>query len=458
MAVIGASGSGKSSVVLAGLIPRLRARGPVQVVSFRPGNRPFEALATALAPLWHQGENHRGWAELELATALHQDAHSLYKIIESIAQQNPGTRLVLVADQFEELYTLCSEEDCYPFLDRLLHAVNQAPAFTLVLTLRADFFGRTLSYPPLGKALQDYPPELLIPMNRSELERAIALPAAAMNVQLEKGLTKRLIDEVGSQPGRLPLLEFALTQLWSKQKDGLLTHQAYKEIGGVEEALALHAEAVYAQMSEADRKRAQRVFVQLVCPGEGTEDIRRLATRDQVKEENWDLVTRLANARLVVTNCNDSTSVETVEIVHEALIRSWGRLAQWMRMGSEFRRWQEQLRATLHQLESSGFDDGALLRGKPLTDALYWRQKRREELSDSERTFIQLSRERRDSQIKQEKRRIVVLRSLLGLVSGALVVAVGVGLVAVKQSWKAERQTAIKKAILVKSQYCLFND
>ncbi len=288
-------------------------------------------------------------------------------------------------------------------------------------------------------------------MNRSELHSAIALPAAAMNVQREEGLTKRLIDEVGSQPGRLPLLEFALTQLWSKQKDGLLTHQAYEEIGGVEEALALYAETVYAQLSEADRKRAQRVFIQLVCPGEGTEDTRRLATRAQVKEENWDLVTRLASSRLVVTNRNPSTGVETVEIVHEALIRSWGRLAQWMRVGGEFRRWQEQLRTAMHQWEYTKRDEGALLRGVPLAEAQEWQQKRREELSDSERAFIQLSLEQRERQIKKEKRRVVVLRSLLGLVSGALVVAVGVGAVAFNQSQEAKHQTAIKKATLVRS-------
>ena len=451
VAVIGASGSGKSSVVLAGLIPQLRSRGTAQVVSFRPGKDPFEALATALAPLWHQRENNSSLAELELAQALRQNAHSLYELRESIAQENPGKGLVLVADQFEELCTLCSEEDCYPFLDRLLNAVNRAPAFTLVLTLRADFFGRALSYPPLAKALQEYPPELLIPMNHSELSRAIALPAAAMNVELEEGLTKRLIDDVGSQPGRLPLLEFALTQLWSKQRNGQLTHQAYEEIGGVEEALALHAEGVYAQLSEADRKRAQRVFIQLVCPGIGTEDTRRLATREEIKKENWDLVTGLASSRLVVTNRNSSTGVETVEIVHEALMRSWGRLAQWIQMGGEFRRWQEQLRAAMHQWEDTKQDEGALLGGVPLAEAQEWLKKHLEELSDSERKFIQLSLEQRERQIKKEKCRVVVLRSLLCLVSGALVVAVGGGVIAFNQSQEAKHQTAIKKATLVRS-------
>ncbi len=467
VSVIGPSGSGKSSVVFAGLIPQLRASGTVQIVSFRPGNSPFDALAAALLSVWKpqvggageqgsrgaegaeeaeeaegaEGAEEAGKVEenlnpclAEVSAQLRHKDRALYKIIESIVQQNPSQRLVLVADQFEELYTISPETECQPFLDGLLHAVNSAPGFALVLTLRADFFGRALAYKPLGKALQEYPPALLIPMNRSELERAIALPAAAMNVQLEEGLTKRIIDQVGSQPGRLPLLEFALTQLWSKHKDGLLTHQAYSEIGGVEEALALHAEAVYAQMSEADRQRAQRVFIQLVRPGEGTEDTRRLATLAQVKPENWDLVKRLADARLVVTNRSQSTGVETVEIVHEALIKSWGRLEQWMRVGGEFRRWQEQLRKAMGQWENSERDPTDLLTGKYLAEAEDWQQKRLEELSHSERVFIQLSVERRDSQIQKEKRR--QQRTILGLTAG-LVLAASLTGVAWLQTQKA---------------------
>ena len=478
VAVIGASGSGKSSVVFAGLIPQLRASGTVQIVSFRPGNSPFDALGAALLSVWKPQVGGAGGAEeaegaegaeeaegageveenlnpclAEVSAQLRHKDRALYKIIESIVQQNPSQRLVLVADQFEELYTISPEAECQPFLDGLLHAVNSAPGFALVLTLRADFFGRALSYKPLGKALQEYPPALLIPMNRSELERAIALPAAAMNVKLEEGLTKRIIDGVGSQPGRLPLLEFALTQLWSKHKDGLLTHQAYSEIGGVEEALALHAEAVYAQMNEADRKRAQRVFIQLVRPGEGTEDTRRLATLAQVKPENWDLVKRLADVRLVVTNRSQSTGVETVEIVHEALIKSWGRLEQWMRVGGEFRRWQEQLRKAMGQWESSERDPTDLLAGKYLAEAENWQQKRLEELSHSERVFIQLSVERRDSQREQEKR--CQQLTILGLAAGLVLTTSLTGV-----AWLQTQKASIREleAIAKSSELLLASD
>ncbi|MCG8363761.1 MAG: CHAT domain-containing protein [Pseudanabaenales cyanobacterium] len=433
VSVIGASGSGKSSVVFAGLLPRLRASMAVQIVAFRPGQNPFEALAEALAPLWRPDASCRS-AELDLISQLRHDAQVLCDMIESIVQPGSGQRLVLVADQFEELFVLCPKTERQLFLDRMLRAVKKAPMFTLVFTLRADFLGQALAYPPLGKALQHCPPTLLLAMNREELERAIVRPATEMNVRLEKGLANRLMDEVDHQPGRLPLLEFTLTQLWSNQKDGWLSHQVYEEIGGVEEALANHAEAVYAQLSAVDRKRAQRVFMQLVSPGEGTEDTRRLATREEVKEENWDLVMRLASSRLVVTNRNASTGIETVEIVHEALIRSWGRLEQWMRVGGEFRRWQEQLRAAMRQWESNGDNADDLLRGKQLSDAEDWRLKHLEELSNPERVFIQLSLEQRQHQIKQEKRRQRL--TLSGLVVG-LVFAIGLTGVAWLQTQKA---------------------
>ncbi len=443
VAVVGPSGSGKSSVVFAGLIPRLRLDTLVlwQIVAFRPGNNPIDALALAIATLVHPQEDEfaRRLVELELAAALKQDESALYKIIEKLVQQNPGTRLVLIADQFEELYTQTQESERQPFLNGLLNAVRLAPAFTLVTTLRADFYGSALSYRPLSDALQGAVLNLG-PMSREELHSAIEKPAAQMQVELEDGLTNKLINAVDGQPGRLPLLEFAMTQLWSKHQSGWLTHQAYEEISGVESAVGTHAEAVYTQLNEADRGRAQQVFMQLVRLGEEAEATRRLATRDQVKPENWDLVTRLASSRLVVTNRNESTNEETVEIVHEALIKSWGRLEYWMQIDGDFRRWQEQLRAAIRQWESSGKDEGALLRGKPLIDAEYWQEKRLEELSTFEGSFIKLSLELQEHEINKQKRRRQLSISLL---TGGLVLALSLAGVALWQ-WQKARVSEIQ--------------
>ncbi|CCI01541.1 WD40 repeat domain-containing protein [Microcystis aeruginosa] len=354
---------------------------------------------------------------------MRQDDQGLSNLIGWVKQQNLGMRLILIADQFEELYTLCPEAERQTFLDTVLNAVNSAPAFTLILTLRADFCGYALAYRPLSDALQGAI-QVLGPMNREELQSAIAKPAAQMQVKLEDGLIQKLIHAMNEQPGRLPLLEFALTQLWSNQRDGWLTNQAYDQIGGVEAALANHAEFVYAQLNEEERLRSQRVLIQLVQPGAGTDDSRRSATRDDVQPENWDLVARLASSRLVVTNRNESTGEETVEIVHEALIGGWKRLRNWMQLDREFRLWQEQLRANRYQWERSHQDEGALLRGKPLTDAEYWYLNRPDELSSGDRELIEQSVALRDRDLKsQKRRRKLTISGLTGGLLGALILA-----------------------------------
>ncbi|MEC4818882.1 MAG: CHAT domain-containing protein, partial [Scytonema sp. PMC 1069.18] len=316
--VVGASGSGKSSVVFAGLVPRLRKLGNVKIVSFRPGNNPFDNLAIALsyhyqspAPVSEElpADKQRRLEQLILEVDLRHNQTRLAELIERIispaSEEGKRSRLVLIADQFEELYTLAPQEERQPFLDGLIYAINHVPGFTLVLTLRADFYGYALSYRPFSDALQKGIYNLG-PMNREELYRAIAQPAAKMKVALEEGLTDTLIKELGNQPGRLPLLEFTLSQLWLKPRKGFLTFQGYKEIGGLEKALANHADAVLEKLSQADKKRAEKIFIQLVRPGEGTEDTRRVATRAEVGHTNWDLVQRLADERLVVTGCDES--------------------------------------------------------------------------------------------------------------------------------------------------------
>ncbi|MCF4970342.1 nSTAND1 domain-containing NTPase [Nostoc sp. CMAA1605] len=456
VAVVGASGSGKSSLVFAGLIPQLRQElhGRWQIIAFRPGKNPFEALATALVNLAQdfpaiclesilglpKDTSNTRLLELDLAIALQENHQLLPKILEQFVQQEFGTRLLLIADQFEELYTLSSEAQRQPFLDLLLNASSFTPAFTIVLTLRADFYSYALSYRPFSDALQGAV-QNLGPMNHKELRRVIEQPAKQMRVGLETGLTKQLIAEIDQQPGSLPLLEFALTQLWAKQQNRLLTHQAYQAIGGVEEALANHAEAVYAQLPAADRLRAQQIFIQLVRLGNETEATRRLANREEIKSENWNLVTHLASSRLVVTNRNESTGEETVEIVHEALIRNWGRLEHWLLTNGEFLRWREQLRIAIAQWENSSHDQGALLRGKPLIDAQEWQQQRCCELNSKEIQFIAKSLELKELEAQQQQHRRKLLTFFL---TAGLVVSLGLAIVAWWQSQKA-RTSEIKE-------------
>ncbi|QYX30373.1 nSTAND1 domain-containing NTPase [Sphaerospermopsis torques-reginae] len=429
VAVVGASGSGKSSVVFAGLIPQLKRDKSQhwQFVSFRPGNNPLESLAIALYRELGTKKDivpHSRLQELEIEVQLKQSNSTLSNFLESLISISPKSHIILIADQFEELYTLCQDTaERKIFLDNLLNAVSNVPGFTLVLTLRADFFGEALSYRPLSNALQDAQVNLG-PMNALELESAISQPALSLNVQLEPGLTQRLIDVVLNSPSHLPLLEFTLTQLWQRQQQGWLTHQAYTEIGTIETALANHAESIYAQLSAADQQKVQQIFIQLVQPGEYNTDIRRLATRGEVGAENWNLVTQLANARLVVTDINKLTKIETVEIIHEALIRNWRRLKQWMQTDGDFRRWQEQLRSVMRQWENHQQDTGALLRGKSLIDAQEWLRQRENQISANEQNFIlqSLELQKKESQAQNAAKNRIIM-ALSGGLLGVLLLA-----------------------------------
>ncbi|MEM7713223.1 MAG: CHAT domain-containing protein [Cyanobacteria bacterium P01_A01_bin.68] len=488
--VVGASGSGKSSVIFAGLIPQLKQdkKRDWLIVNFRPGNNPFESLAIGLlqglspnfephpSPLLgkereleleanpkqlqdkerklefephpnpllgkereleleaHSNQlqdkergkdlNLNRLTELELEVELRNSNNSLKNIIEPLIIGNQKSHLAIIVDQFEELFTLCTDsESRHVFIDRLLNLIKNVPGCTVILALRADFYAEALSYRPLADALQDAQVNLAA-MDEEELQAAIEKPAANYNVSLEEGLSQRLIDAVLESPSNLPLLEFTLTQLWEKQQNSWLTHQAYEEIGGVETALANHAEAIYAELSLADKQRVQQIFIQLVQPSQRSADIRRLAIYEEVGEENWDLVTRLADGRLVVTNRNQVTGVETVEIVHEALIKNWRRLQKWMREDGEFRYWQEQLRVFIKQWENSDKDDGALLRGKPLIDAEVWLLQRFNQISSHEVRFINFSIDLRDREEKEKKaarRRVII--GLTGGLIGALLLA-----------------------------------
>jgi WD40 repeat protein len=448
--VVGASGSGKSSVLRAGLIPRLTAESsssaPPSIVFFHPSHNPFEALALALAPVWQLQQPAR------LEKELRQSDHFLSNLIEGLVHHNPETQYILLLDQFEELFTLCSEEDSQSFLASLLHAVKSAPGFTLVLSLRADFSTHLFENPAWSDVLQGAV-LTLEPMRREELQAAIEQPAALLSVELETGLTDKLIQEIEGHSGRLPLLESALTQLWSKQQQGWLTHQAYEEMGGVAAAFVNQAEVTYSQLNSEERSKAQQIFMQLVNFGKDRSATRRLATREEVKPENWNLVSRLATARLVMTSRDEASREETLEIVHEALLLSWGRLEQWIQIDGAFRRWQEQLRAAQRTWESSDRDKGALLRGKPLTDAEDWLEQRQTQISDKGQEFIQLSLARRENKIRREKRRLVVLRSLLGLTSTAFVISAGFGLAAV---WQSRRATLSQIGAIATSSDNLF--
>jgi hypothetical protein len=230
-------------------------------------------------------------------------------------------------------------------------------------------------------------------------------------VIFEPGLVGRLLDDAGDEPGNLPLLQFALTLLWERRVGGGLSHAAYEEIGGVAGALTSYADHVYEELTPAEQEGARRIFLQMVRPGEGTEDTRRLATWDELNEKDWPLVQKLADARLLVTD-RDPAGQDTVEIVHEALIQNWERLRAWLDEDRAFRTWQIRLRAALSGWEVSSRDSGALLRGALLTEAEAWAARRADELSPLALAFIASSLQLRDFQQAQARARRRRERSL----------------------------------------------
>lgn len=410
--LLGASGSGKSSVVFAGLVPKLQQEGHWQFTHFRPGSDPFHALALALVPLYttNLNETERLAQARQLANYLRDGDIPLADVFAQIKHNYPSERVLVIADQFEELYTLCPDETIRRnFLDKLTTSPFERVGMVLVLTMRADFLGNALSYRPFADVLQNTDLKLG-PMNREELTEVIEKPAQKLGVTLEAGLVKRILDDVESEPGNLPLLEFALTELWQRRQGKELTHLAYTEIGQVQGALARHANEEYDKLSEAQRKEVRRIFIQLVRPGEGTEDTRRLATKAELGAVNWALVKQLADARLVVTSRSEEAQVETVEVVHEALIRNWGELRGWMDTDRVFRAWQERLRAGMYQWQQiengdvTGWDESRLLRGTALAEAEEKLKQRPEDLSEGELFYIQVSVKLRDKEQRRRER------------------------------------------------------
>jgi WD40 repeat protein len=446
--LLGASGSGKSSVVLAGLVPKLQKAGHWQFTHFRPGADPFHALALALVPLYvnNLDETERIRQARNLAGYFRTGEVLLADVFAQIQQNFPTDRVLLIADQFEELYTLCTDETTRRnFLDRLLASIG-APddripfAPVLVATMRADFLGNALSYRPFADVLQNADLKLG-PMNRAELTEAIEQPAQKLEVTFEAGLVDRILGDVDAEPGILPLLEFALTELWQRRSGKQLTHAAYEAIGEVQGALGRHANQEYAKFKdEADRERVRRIFIQLVRPGEGAEDTRRIATKAELGEQNWSLVKQLADARLVVTSRNGA-DLETVEVVHEALIRNWGELRGWMDTDRVFRAWQERLRGAMRQWQETQQDEGSLLRGAALVEAEEQLRQRPEELV-AESGFIERSLQEREliqqAETARRKREIIISRGIIGGSLAAVAISSGLGWMAWKQTRQAE--------------------
>jgi len=418
--VIGASGSGKSSVVRAGLLPRLRGcreRGGVwDIITLVPGYHPLSSLAASLIPAVEPkiSEIDRLAEIKRLGEHFAHDSISLCDVVTRILDIQQGTnRLLLFVDQWEELYTLCqSNEERNIFIEHLLRACIESP-LSVVLTLRGDFFGYALDYRPLADQLQGAIVNIG-PMTAEELKQAVTEPAQTVGLIFESGLVNRILQDVQKEPGNLPLLEFVLMRLWEVREGENLLHKDYENIGGLQGSVASRAEDVYCKFSSHEREITQSIFLQLVRLGEGTDDTRRRATFAELERESDHVILQLADSRLIVTGRDESSGEATLEISHEALIRSWTRLQEWIAKDREFLLWHQRLRLAFEEWRRTNRDSGVLLRGALLTEAERWLNERPDDLKRAEVDYIKESslRQKEELAVRDRLRRRLTLFSV----------------------------------------------
>ncbi len=453
LAIIGASGSGKSSLARAGLVPALQ-RGELEgseqwpVVICKPGPNPLESLAVALAADATVG---KGIGVADLINHLRDDPHTLHLTVRVALHGGPETRRVVVlVDQFEEIFTLCHDDALrQALIDNLCHASSIVLGQTVVIvTMRADFYGKCSAYPTLAAALSDH--QLLVgPMTEDELQRAIEQPAQLVGCEVEPGLTEILLQAVKKQVGALPLLEHALLELW-KQRDGRrLTVAAYREIGELEGALEQHANQVYESLSATEQDICQRILLRLTQPGEGTEDTKRRALRKELGDsESVDIVIqKLANARLITTEGGKQQAAEAedqrrneayVEVSHEALIRGWPILRGWIDANRERLRIQYRLSDAASEWDAQNQDEAYLYRGVRLAEAEEWSQTQGDNLNRLEQAFLAASKALRDRQLQEQIRTANRLRRRAWMAGGIAVVAALLAVVAFRMFFSAQ--------------------
>ncbi len=387
LAVVGASGSGKSSVVRAGLIPALRWRSPSSswpIHVLTPTARPLEALASSLTQ-----EVESVTAAATLADDLARDPRSLQLFVK----RRQASQVMLVVDQFEELFTLCrSQTEQTVFVNNLLTAAFEPNGSTIVvIALRADFYAHCADFADLRRALAQHQ-EYIGPMTSDELRRAIEEPAHRGHWELEPGLIDLLLHDVGDQPGALPLLSHALLETWQRRRGRTLTLSGYLSSGGVRGAIAETAESVFHdQLDQQQRIIARQIFLRLTELGKGTQDTRRraalieLVPNLQLRPSVESVLKTLADARLI------TTSEGVAEVAHEALIREWPTLRDWLADDREGLRLHRHLTEAAQEWERLDRDRDLLYRGVRLAQAAEWANAHAGELNDLERAFLDAS-------------------------------------------------------------------
>lgn len=455
LAVVGPSGTGKSSLVRAGLIPalrngRMRTSERWTIAVIRPGARPLASLTAELLRL--DPSKPFGPTVDHLATDTRTLDHASQLLFD---QTNPNGRLVLVIDQFEELFTLCTDdEERQHFIDNLYYASTVPDGRCMVvITLRADFYGRCARFPKLAELVGDN--QVLIgPLGADGLREIITKPAYKAGLQFEDGLVDLILDDVARQPGALPLLEHALFELWKNRRGNLLTLEGYQASGGVAHAIAKTAEDELISMTIDEQATARRMFLRLTEPGEGTEDTRRRARIDELVVSNDDasrveaVIDRLVAARLITTSVAEEDSGQRqVDVAHEALIRGWPRLKSWIDEDRAGLRIQRRIAYDAFEWQRRDYNEDSLYRGARLLEASEYAQRPDSQLNQLETTFIGWGLAIRDRElVETEQRRIEKERrqkKLTGVAVVASLFFLALGLLAWQQKTTADNQRSI---------------
>lgn len=441
LAVIGASGSGKSSVIMAGLLPQLQMGAALPssetwlyLDPIVPGKQPIEALALELGKFLPQRS----------VTSLEEDLRAssrrgLYRLAKQLARQ----RLVLYIDQFEELFTQTEGEDeRRQFIDLILTAATEADSVvTTIVTMRADFYDRPLEYGELG-ALMEARSKAILPLSLADVYAVIQKPAALPDVQLtfEPGLVEEMVFSVRGEAGALPLLQFTLDQLFKARDNLRLTRAAYDSMGGVRGALARHAEDVYLSLpNEQHQVMARTLFLRLLKVGESDRETtrRRIPMSELILEDAAEtallgsVVERFVQARLLTA---DSVSgKETVEVSHEALIREWGRLQDWLKTYRDDIILQNSLAADVERWDRLGHPNAVLYRGELLHAASGLSA--RVKLNALETRFVAQS-------LRNARRERIVQRVLVGSVVLLVLLVTVIGVLSFATQLETERRNA----------------